>query len=107
MTKVRGIRLLTVALAITGVLVLGLQSGLADRNLPDIGKHRHYVVTESGEQVEIGPDLCGNPKLQQAFNQFHANVHHHVGIPGVNGPDQAAPGLHNGQGSEIIAGSCE
>jgi hypothetical protein len=104
MTMARGIRLLTVALAITGVLVLGLQSGLADQNLPDIGKHRHYVVTESGQQVEVGPDLCGNPKLQQAFNQFHSNVHAHV--LDSNGQLPSAPGLHNLKGGEIIAGRC-
>jgi len=105
MTLARGIRLLTVALAITGVLLLGLQSGLADKDLPDIGAHRHFVQTATGEWVEIGPDLCHNSNLQQAFNQFHSNVHVHV--HDSNGPLPSAPGLHNGKGGEIRALPCE
>ena len=44
--------------------------------------------------------------MQDAFNQFHYNVHQSA-IPGVgtiptNGPQRGAPGLHNGEGAEIV-----
>ena len=43
--------------------------------------------------VPVGPDICADPKMQTAFNQFHYNVHHqHFG----------APGLHDGQGGEVF-----
>ena len=63
----------------------------ADPKLTNIPKHRHYVKNASGAMVQVGPDLCDNPKLQNAFNQFHNNVHT-VTASGI-GP--AAPGLHN------------
>jgi hypothetical protein len=68
--------------------------------------HRHFVQTSDG-LVPVGPQICGNPQLQQAFNEFHYNIHHSV-VPGVGpvsslGPQNGAPGLHNGVGGEIIA----
>ena len=68
--------------------------------------HRHFVQTADG-LVPVGPQICGNPQLQQAFNEFHYNIHHSV-VPGVGpvsslGPQNGAPGLHNGVGGEIIA----
>jgi hypothetical protein len=74
----------------------------ADPDLVNVPKHRHYVRNASGERVQVGPDLCGNPKLQNAFNQFHNNVHR-VTDAGI-GP--AAPGLHNFQGAELEFGPC-
>ena len=85
-------------------------AGLADP--PDmlfdpVPAHRHFVATSTGQMVPVGPQICENPNLQQAFNQFHHNVHHSF-IPGVGvihtlGPQDGAPGLHNGQGGEIRA----
>ena len=47
--------------------------------------------------------------MQQAFNEFHYNIHHSqypspTGpvIVDTLGPQNGAPGLHNGQGGEII-----
>jgi len=74
----------------------------ADPKLTDIPKHRHYVKTASGEMVPVGPDLCDNPKLQNAFNQFHNNIH--VATGSSIGP--AAPGLHNFTGAEVLSGGC-
>jgi hypothetical protein len=88
-----------------GVLLLATAApGLADPNLPDIGAHRHFVRTATGELVEVGPRLCDNPRLQRAFNQFHSNVH--LAVAGSPGPSQAAPGLHNGFGAELESRPC-
>ena len=75
---------------------------IADPNLADVPKHRHYIVQPNGERSEVGPRVCDDPSLQQAFNQFHANGHRTT--PTSQGP--AAPGLHNGQGGEITSGGC-
>jgi hypothetical protein len=85
-------------------------AGLADP--PDmlydtVPAHRHFVMTASGTLVPVGPQICENPNLQQAFNQFHHNVHHSF-VPGVGlihtlGPQDGAPGLHNDTGAEIRA----
>ena len=67
--------------------------------------HRHFLVTPNG-LVPIGPQICQDPNLQQAFNEFHYNIHHSQ-VPGIGdiptlGPQGGAPGLHNGQGAEVI-----
>lgn len=41
---------------------------------PFVQPHRHFLVTPQG-QIPVGPQVCGNPQLQAAFNQFHAAVH--------------------------------
>ena len=81
----------------------------ADPNLVDVPAHRHWQG-DPANGVQIGPRLCDNPKLQKAFNQFHFNIHHSF-IPGVGtihtlGPQNGAPGLHNGTGAEIAATLC-
>ena len=54
----------------------------------------------------MGPQICTDPSMQQAFNAFHYNVHHSE-VPGIGdvltlGPQDGAPGLHNGHGAEVI-----
>jgi hypothetical protein len=90
----------SVALAFAG-------AGLADppSTLVDPPNHRHFIVTADG-LVPVGPQICGNPNLQQAFNEFHYNIHHSE-VPGIGdiptvGPQDGAPGLHNGVGAELI-----
>ncbi len=76
--------------------------------------HRHFLVNADGTLVPVGPQICGNPDMQQAFNQFHYNIHHSqfpspTGpvIVETLGPQDGAPGLHNGRGAEIIGvGGC-
>lgn len=57
--------------------------------------------------VAVGPQICTNPNLQQAFNQFHHNVHHSfipaVGVIHTLGPRTVPRGLNNDQGGEIVA----
>lgn len=94
-------RLVPVALA--GALLLSTAvASWADPRLPDIPPHRHFVRNASGELVEVGPRVCDNPRVQQAFNQFHVNVH--TVTPGAIGP--VAPGLHNGIRAELVARPC-
>ena len=84
------------------MIVFAVSTGLADPNLGNIPPHRHYVMTPSGSMVEVGPRVCGNPQLQKAFNQFHANIH----APTGSSIGPVAPGLHNGFGPELLAGGC-
>jgi hypothetical protein len=75
-------------------------SSRADPNLPNVFPHRHWI-----NGVQVGPDLCdnlGNPGIQQAFNEFHNNLH--VATAASIGP--AAPGLHNGITPDIKSTSC-
>ena len=82
--------------------------GLADPpdSLISPPNHRHFIESPDGDLVPVGPQICGNPGLQQAFNAFHYNVHHSE-VPGIGdiltlGPQDGAPGLHNGHGAEVI-----
>jgi hypothetical protein len=74
----------------------------ADPNLPDIPPHRHFVQLPDGTLRAVGPNVCDNPSLQKAFNQFHTNTHEFVA--GSLGP--VAPGLHNGIQTELTARGC-
>jgi hypothetical protein len=40
--------------------------------------HEHVLMTPSGP-VDVGPPRCGNEQLQDAFLNFHFNVH--LGAP--------------------------
>lgn len=67
--------------------------------------HRHFIQTPDGP-VPVGPQICENANLQQAFNEFHYNVHHSV-VPGIGaiptlGPQDGAPGLNNDVGAEVF-----
>ena len=82
-------------------------------NLPSAPQHRGsrsahspWLVTGSGASLvylgRVGPDVCGDPNLQSAFNQFHNNLHR--AEPGsIGGP---AAGLHDAQGAEIVSRGC-
>jgi hypothetical protein len=83
-------------------------AGLADPpgDLISPPNHRHFLRMPDGELVPIGPQICGRPGVQDAFNQFHYNVHHSE-VPGIGdidtlGPQDGAPGLHDGSGPEVI-----
>lgn len=42
---------------------------------PPIGPHRHFLLQEDGTLIPFGPQICENPSLQNAFNEFHAHIH--------------------------------
>jgi hypothetical protein len=97
--------LLFPALVATALLVATVGQSQADPNLPTIAPHRHFVQLEDGTRIEVGPRLCDNPNnrgVQQAFAQFHVNLHRLE--PGAIGP--LAPGLHNGTQTELVARGC-
>jgi hypothetical protein len=79
-------------------------ASLADPGLPNVGRHQHYLVTPDGDLVAIGPDFCANPNLQDAFNQFHFNIHDSRTL--TNGPQDGAPGLHNDVGADMAFLGC-
>ena len=100
----------TVLAALTAALIALTFAGPALADPPDTlvnpPNHRHFIETPNG-LVPVGPQICGNPEMQQAFNQFHYNVHRSA-VPGIGnvltlGPQAGAPGLHNGRGAELIA----
>jgi hypothetical protein len=95
-------RLAVGILAGMAAIMIAVATSRADPNLNNVPRHRHYVRTGAGDLVEVGPNVCDNPKLQNAFNQFHNNVH---AVSGSSiGP--AAPGLHNFHGAELQSGGC-
>ena len=97
------IKRLAPALAILAAAMATSAVALGDPRLPDIPPHRHFV--QMGDRLtQVGPRVCDKPGVQRAFNQFHSNGH--VPVPGSPGPDSAAPGLHNGQGGEIVSRAC-
>jgi hypothetical protein len=88
----RSVRLLVVVVLAVATMVLGsVHVAFADSNLGDVPLHRHFIEQPDGTLVEVGPQVCENPDLQAAFNQFHHNVH------------RGALGLHDHHGAEITA----
>jgi hypothetical protein len=93
-------RAVLASLVLIATVAVGATTAVADPNLSDVSPHRHWLTLPSGGQVQVGPIVCGNPNMQDAFNQFHNNLHISSGL----GP--AAPGLHNITGAEITATGC-
>jgi hypothetical protein len=95
----------TLRLAAASVIALvPAGAALADPNLPNVGRHQHYLETPDGDLVPIGPNLCDNPDLQEAFNQFHFNIHDSRAV--TKGPQDGAPGLHNDLGGDMVFLGC-
>jgi hypothetical protein len=58
----------------TSAFVLAGVSGASAGQAPPVAPHRHFLQTPNGP-VPVGPQICDDPTLQAAFNQFHAAVH--------------------------------
>ena len=103
-------RYLIVLTLVTGVLIAGATMAAADPDVPNISAHRHFLATPAGKLVQVGPRLCDDPSLQQAFNQFHINIHASATSPTTPidtlGPQHGAPGLHNVNGAELVIRGC-
>lgn len=73
---------LVVVVLITYALVLAA-TAFADAP-PPVRAHQHFLLTRSGELVEIGPRVCANQGDEtsdlQGFYGFHEHVH--LGVPG-------------------------
>ena len=87
--------------SIVALVLVTAGTSLADPDLTNVPPHRHWIGTSSG-LVQVGPRVCDNSNLQNAFNQFHNNIH--VATGASIGP--AAPGLHNFTGGEIFFSGC-
>ena len=99
--------LIALTIGLLGVVFLIIPNiGGADPDLNNVAAHRHFLVVAGSNPTvylaEIGPDLCDNSDLQNAFNQFHNNLH--IATAGSIG--RAAPGLHDGQGAELVSRAC-
>jgi hypothetical protein len=99
--------LITLIVGLLGVVMLVIPSiGGADPDLNNVAAHRHFLVVAGSNPLvflgEIGPDLCDNPNLQNAFNQFHNNLH--IATASSIGP--VAPGLHDGEQAELVSRGC-
>lgn len=94
-------RLIFAVLLAVATVLMTAAIGLADPSLTNVSPHRHWMSTPAG-LVEVGPRVCDDPSLQDAFNQFHNNLH----VATVSSIGPAAPGLHNSKGAEITASGC-
>jgi hypothetical protein len=67
------------------LLVIGIAAlALAFSAVPALGAvppHNHWLTTGSGDVVHVGPYVCVNPDIYDAWLNFHLNVH--VGVPGT------------------------
>jgi hypothetical protein len=66
-------KILCAATAVSALALAGVPAATAGQ-APPVGPHRHFLVTPNGT-IPVGPQVCENPGLQTAFNQFHAAVH--------------------------------
>ncbi len=104
-----GPRLALALAAATFLVALGASAALADPpgTLVNPPNHRHFIEAPDGTLIPVGPQICGHPEMQQAFNEFHYNIHHSGdpvhGSVSTLGPQDGAPGLHNGRGADLIA----
>jgi hypothetical protein len=49
--------------------------------LAAVPPHDHWLTTGSGSVVHVGPKVCANPAIYDAWLNFHLNVH--TGVPGT------------------------
>jgi hypothetical protein len=64
---------LCAVMAASALALVGVPAATAGQ-APPIAPHRHFLITPSGT-MPVGPQVCEDPDLQSAFNQFHAAVH--------------------------------
>ena len=53
----------------------------ASPTLAVVPPHNHWLTNGSGDVVHVGPFVCDNPDIYDAWLNFHLNVH--VGVPGT------------------------
>jgi hypothetical protein len=77
----RIISVVTLALVMAAMMAMSALPALANHGsgpAPFVGPHQHYLVTESGKEVRVGPNICAKLERrenQHGFNNFHHNVH--------------------------------
>jgi hypothetical protein len=63
-----------IAVLATSAFVLAVVPNASAGQAPPVAPHRHFLLTPNGT-MPVGPQVCDDPTLQAAFNQFHAAVH--------------------------------
>ena len=87
----------TLGLAVGVTMTVMPPAAQAGPSFSNVQAHRHFLVTPDGSRHAFGPQVCGRPELQDAFNRFHTNVH-------VGEPRDAMSHPHNP--ASIVAGPC-
>jgi hypothetical protein len=67
--------------------------------LATVQPHDHWLATGAGSTVHVGPYVCQNPDIYDAWLNFHLNVH--TGVPGTQAFDI------DGNPVDISASLCE
>ncbi|HSV38184.1 MAG TPA: hypothetical protein VLI04_05440 [Nocardioidaceae bacterium] len=74
-----------VGAAAAGLCLVFIPTASSGGQAPFVHEHRHFIESPNGTRIPIGPQVCGRPGLQTAFNQFHANIHvGQVGLVAMN-----------------------
>lgn len=68
---------IVLAVAAGGALIslAALPAANARPGDPPVPAHQHFIVSPDGTWHEVGPQVCDDPGVQNAFNEFHGNVH--------------------------------
>ena len=66
-------RILLATTAASALFLAAVPAAMAGQ-APPVPPHRHFLETPQG-LIPVGPQVCENPGLQAAFNQFHAGIH--------------------------------
>ena len=61
--------------------VVGVSAGSGSAN--GVPRHDHFLVLDSGAEIQVGPRVCENSNLHTAFHNFHDHVH--TGTPTAQG----------------------
>lgn len=72
-------RKLLAAVLVGGVVAIVPASAASAGPVPAANPHRHFIITPTGEMVEVGASACDNPNAKAGFDHFHAHVH--LGTP--------------------------
>lgn len=67
-------------LLISGIAAAALALSAAPV-LAVVPPHDHWLTTGSDKVVHVGPNVCANPAIYDAWLHFHLNVH--TGVPGT------------------------
>ena len=68
------VRLVVAVLVSMGAFAMAPGADARDPR-PPVTPHKHLLELPGGAQVAVGPDVCANPSLQTAFENYHYAVH--------------------------------
>ncbi len=62
-----------IAALLCGAAVVGVSAGSSSAD--GVKRHDHFLQKPNGDLVQVGPHVCDNPNLHEAFHNFHRHVH--------------------------------